>query len=73
MVVVYPLCQDFSRKCPVFKFKIEEYLQSRYSLGANTISTGTKGVQGNNIPSVLTFSSQNTSRDNCITQSIYLS
>ena len=37
--------------------KIEEYLYSRYSLGANTKSTGTKGVYGNNIPSVLTFSS----------------
>ena len=56
MVVVYPLCQDFSRKCHVFKFKIEEYLQSRYSLGANKTSTSTKGVYGNNIPSVLTFS-----------------
>ena len=69
MVVIYPLCQDFSRKCPVFKFKIEEYLQSRYSLGANKTSTSTKGVYGNNIPSVLTFSSQNNSRDNCNTQS----
>ena len=49
--------------------KIEEYLYSRYSLGANTKSTGTKGVYGNNIPSVLTFSSQNNSRDNCNTQS----
>ena len=36
--------------------KIEEYLYSRYSLGASTKSTGTKGVYGNNIPSVLTFS-----------------
>ena len=49
--------------------KIEEYLYSRYSLGASTKSTGTKGVYGNNIPSVLTFSSQNNSRDNCNTQS----
>ena len=38
------------------RIKIEEYLQSRYSLGANKTSTSTKGVYGNNVPSVLIFS-----------------